>query len=63
MERSKREMTETIAGARGRAAHGECAAESVARPDSPTPQLVLLCVPDAIAEVAEETPLGPDRKT
>ena len=57
-------MIETIqiAGARGRVGSAVSArlAERGLDLDSPTPQLVLLCVPDrAIAEVAAETPLGP----
>ena len=57
-------MIETIqiVGARGRV--GSAVSARLAERDlelgSPTPQLVLLCVPDrAIAEVAAETPLGP----
>ena len=57
-------MIETIqiVGARGRVGSAVSArlAERGLDLDSPTPQLVLLCVPDrAIAEVAAETPLGP----
>ena len=57
-------MIETIqiVGARGRVGSAVSArlAERGIDLDSPTPQLVLLCVPDrAIAEVAAETPLGP----
>ena len=51
-----------IVGARGRVGSAMSArlAERGLDLDSPTPQLVLLCVPDrAIAEVAAETPLGP----
>ena len=57
-------MIETIqiVGARGRVGSAVSArlAERGLDLDSPTPQLVLLCVPDrAIAEVAAEAPLGP----
>lgn len=57
-------MIETIGivGARGRVGSAVSArlAERGFMLDSPTPELVLLCVPDrAIAEVASETPVGP----
>jgi len=57
-------MIETvgIVGVRGRvgSAVSSRLAERGVTLDSPTPDLVLLCVPDrAIAEVAAETPLGP----
>ncbi len=51
-----------IAGAGGRVGSAVSArlAERGIELDGPSPQLVLLCVPDrAIAEVAAETPLGP----
>src|SRR5687767_8785087 len=51
-----------IVGARGRVG-STLSARLVERgiaPDSPRPELVLLCVPDrAIADVAASTPLGP----
>src|SRR6476619_2591419 len=58
------EMIETIriVGAHGRVGSAVSArlADRGLDLDSPTTQLVLLCVPDrAIAEVAAETPLGP----